>query len=60
MGVTNKIPVPPEGEKDDKQWDNPAEPENAADERDDEQLARQKKEAELRKANLTDDDKEDQ
>jgi hypothetical protein len=59
MGVTNKIPVDPEDEKG-KQWDNPAEPENAADARDAEQLARQKKEAELRKANLTEDDNEDQ
>lgn len=58
MSVTNKIPVPPDGEEHDKQWDNPAEPENAADERDVEQLARQKKEAELRKANLTKDDED--
>lgn len=55
MVVTTKIPVQPEGDNPDKKWDNPAEPENASDARDDEQLARQKKEAELRKANLTDD-----
>ncbi len=54
MVVTNKIPVPPENEADVKQWDNPSEPENASDARDNEQLLRQKKEAELRKSNLTD------
>ena len=35
-------------------WDNPMDPEKAADERDIEQLKRQKKEAERRKENLTD------
>ena len=56
MVVTTKIPLQPDGENPNKKWDNPAEPENASDERDDEQLARQKKEAELRKANLTEDE----
>jgi hypothetical protein len=37
-----------------KQWDNPENPEKAADLRDIEQMERQKKEAEARKANLTD------
>ena len=39
-----------------KQWDNPRNPEGAEDSRDIEKLKRQKKEAERRKENLTDDD----
>lgn len=41
-------------EQDGQQWENPANPEKAGDSRDLEQLERQKKEAELRKSNLTD------
>ncbi|MBS7564141.1 hypothetical protein KHS38_06960 [Mucilaginibacter sp. Bleaf8] len=39
-----------------KEWENPQNPEAASDPRDEEQLARQKKEAELRKENLTETD----
>ncbi|WP_158827188.1 hypothetical protein [Mucilaginibacter lacusdianchii] len=51
--VVVKKTVTDEGEK---EWENPAEPENASDIRDQEQLERQKKEAELRKENLTETD----
>ena len=58
MVVVNKIKVPSElkdGETEKKDWDNPSNPENAEDERDMEQLLRQKKEAERRKNNLSED-----
>lgn len=55
MVSPSKIVVTKEDESpDQKKWDNPSNPERASDERDEEQLARQKKEAELRKSNLTD------
>ena len=37
-----------------QQWDNPMNPEKSADERDIEQLKRQKKDAELKNKNITD------
>ncbi|RCH55554.1 hypothetical protein DJ568_06590 [Mucilaginibacter hurinus] len=43
-----------------KEWENPVNPEKPADSRDDEQLLRQLKEAERRKENLTDADNEEQ
>ena len=43
-----------ESEKPEQHWDNPMNPEKAGDERDIEQLKRQKKEAERRKDNLSD------
>jgi hypothetical protein len=51
--VVVKKAVTSEGEK---EWDNPLDPENASDAREDEQVERQKKEAELRKENLTETD----
>jgi hypothetical protein len=57
--VVNKLKLPKELTDDSKQpakdWDNPADPENAEDQRDAEQLIRQKKEAERRRNNLSDD-----
>ncbi|WP_207427985.1 hypothetical protein [Pedobacter sp. SYSU D00535] len=58
MVVVNKIKVPKEfkdGAPEDKDWDNPTDPEHAEDERDAEQLIRQKREAERRKNNLSED-----
>ncbi|MBE7177919.1 MAG: hypothetical protein INR69_16055 [Mucilaginibacter polytrichastri] len=40
-------------QEEEKDWTNPADPKQAADERDQEQLIRQKKEAERRHDNLT-------
>ena len=57
MVVVNKVKVPKDGvenEKEEQSWENPANPEKASDPRDVEQLQRQKKEAELRKNNLSD------
>jgi hypothetical protein len=42
--------------KGEKEWENPQDPENVSDARETEQLERQKKEAELRKENLTETD----
>jgi len=57
MVVVNKIKI--KDLKDDNQqevdWDNPTNPEKAHDQRDVEQLIRQKKEAERRKENLSED-----
>ncbi len=58
MVVVNKVKIPKDlqqGEKEEKDWDNPANPEKAEDDRDLEQLLRQKKEAERRKNNLSED-----
>jgi len=59
--VVNKLKLPKnlkETEQPEVDWDNPSNPEKAQDKRDLEQLLRQKKEAERRKDNLTDDPKE--
>lgn len=61
MVVVNKLKFPKslkEGEKPAKDWDNPSEPEKANDQRDLEQLLRQKEEAERRKNNLTENPEE--
>lgn len=42
--------------EDEKEWDNPVEPTKTSDERDEEQILRQYKEAKRRKDNLTEDD----
>lgn len=59
MAVVNKLNIPKRDqednlEKENLSWNNPSDPENASDSRDIEQLQRQKKEAELRKNNLSD------
>ncbi|RVT98223.1 hypothetical protein EOD41_17785 [Mucilaginibacter limnophilus] len=46
----------PETPQEEKQWENPVNPEKPADSREDEQLLRQYKEAKRRKENLTDDE----
>lgn len=51
MTVVNKIVIP---DPDSKDWENPGNPEKAEDNRDAEQLLRQKREAERRHDNLTD------
>lgn len=56
--VVNKLKLPKdlkEGDQPEVDWDNPTNPEDAQDKRDLEQLLRQKKEAERRKENLSDD-----
>ena len=58
MVVVNKIKLPKdlkENEQNEVDWDNPTAPEEAHDQRDVEQLLRQKKEAERRKNNLSED-----
>lgn len=55
LGENDKKPA-----ADEKEWENPLDPEKPADARDQEQLARQLKEAKRRKDNLTDDDNEEQ
>ncbi|MEZ2337496.1 hypothetical protein AB6735_17760 [Mucilaginibacter sp. RCC_168] len=42
--------------EEEKEWDNPVEPTKTSDERDEEQILRQYKEAKRRKDNLTEDD----
>lgn len=57
MVVVNKIRIPDqenENQQEEQTWENPVNPEEASDTRDIEQLQRQKKEAELRKKNLSD------
>jgi hypothetical protein len=50
----------PATDDDEKEWENPVDPERSTDERDKEQLLRQYKEAKRRKDNLSEtDDKED-
>lgn len=61
MVVVNKTEEPKGGketDKDEQEWENPANPEHASDPRDIEQLQRQKQEAELRKSNLSDAEEE--
>lgn len=56
--VVNKLKLPKDLKETDQRevdWDNPSNPENAQDQRDLEQLLRQKKEAERRKENLSED-----
>lgn len=58
MVVVNNIKIPKEpkeGGREQQDWDNPSDPEHAEDSRDLEQLLRQKKEAERRNANLSED-----
>lgn len=45
--------------EEEKEWENPVEPTKTSDERDEEQILRQYKEAKRRKDNLTDDDKKE-
>ena len=49
-------PDPPEKQENqkEKEWENPVDPEGAEDQREREQIERQKKEAERRNENLTD------
>jgi len=59
MVVVNKLNIPKKDQADDHEkeelsWENPSNPEKASDNRDVEQLQRQKREAELRKNNLSD------
>ena len=63
MFVVNKLNIPKEDQteekvKDELSWENPSDPENAADNRDIEQLQRQKREADLRKNNLSDNEQD--
>jgi len=63
MVAVNKLNIPKEDQtgdnvKDELSWENPSNPENASDNRDVEQLQRQKREAELRKNNLSDNEQE--
>lgn len=63
MVVVNKLNIPKEDQanenaKEELSWENPSNPENASDNRDVEQLQRQKREAELRKNNLSDNEQE--
>jgi hypothetical protein len=51
--ISKKISGQTEAGNQEQHWDNPGNPEKAADARDVEQLKRQKKEAERRKENLT-------
>jgi hypothetical protein len=60
MTVVNKIKIPNKDAEKGQDWQNPANPEKAEDERDVEQLLRQKREAERRKNNLTDPEETDQ
>jgi hypothetical protein len=55
LGENDKKPA-----EEEKEWENPLDPEKPGDARDQEQLARQLKEAKRRKDNLTDDDNEEQ
>jgi len=58
MVVVNKIKIPKDLKDNDQpevDWTNPTNPEGAHDQRDVEQLIRQKKEAERRKENLSED-----
>lgn len=50
-------PSEEENQQHEKSWENPVDPESAGDEREIEQLERQKKEAERRHDNLSDNDK---
>jgi hypothetical protein len=54
MTVVNKIKIPNSTTEKGQDWENPANPEKAEDQRDVEQLLRQKHEAERRKNNLSD------
>ncbi|MEJ6980504.1 hypothetical protein WG906_08590 [Pedobacter sp. P351] len=54
MTVVNKIKIPDESKEKGQDWENPSNPEKAEDQRDLEQLLRQKHEAERRKNNLSD------
>ncbi|WP_374164420.1 hypothetical protein [Arcticibacter sp. MXS-1] len=57
MVVVNRVQVQDNknnGENEEQKWENPKAPEQASDPRDIEQLERQKKEAEMRKNNLSD------
>ncbi|MBC7914801.1 MAG: hypothetical protein H7Y07_11845 [Pyrinomonadaceae bacterium] len=56
MTVVNKIKIPNTETDKGQDWENPANPEKAEDNRDVEQLLRQKHEAERRKENLSDSD----
>lgn len=63
MVVVNKLNIPKQDQADDQvkdelSWENPANPEKASDNRDIEQLQRQKREAELRKNNLSDNEQD--
>lgn len=58
MTVVNKIKIPNEAAEKGQDWENPSNPEKAEDQRDVEQLLRQKHEAERRKNNLSDDEEE--
>lgn len=60
MTVVNKIKIPNESTKKGQDWENPSNPENAEDNRDVEQLLRQKHEAERRKNNLSDSEENDE
>jgi len=44
--------------EEEKEWENPVEPTKTSDERDEEQILRQYKEAKRRKDNLTEDDED--
>lgn len=50
--ITKKIPLKRQETGREQQWGNPENPENAADERDSEQLKRQKKDVEQKNENL--------
>lgn len=52
--VSEKYPSKPPTDQQEQQWDNPADPEKAADARDVEQLKRQKKDADQKNNNITD------
>jgi hypothetical protein len=60
MTVVNKIKIPNEALEKGQDWQNPSNPEKAEDQRDLEQLLRQKHEAERRKGNLSDTDEANQ
>ena len=55
--VVVKKPNTSTDDKEEQSWENPKAPEQASDPRDLEQIERQKKEAEMRKDNLSDSDK---
>jgi hypothetical protein len=59
MTVVNKIKIPNAATEKGQDWQNPADPEKAEDQRDLEQLLRQKHEAERRKNNLSDSDNDE-
>ena len=54
MTVVNKLKIPNSDTEKGQDWANPSDPEKAEDQRDVEQLLRQKHEAERRKNNLSD------